>query len=65
NYPLRGVDYDHRDGRLTISLGYTSGTDRHLTRSIEHPESVSVLSVNGRDSALSVAHGGGQTLLTF
>ena len=65
HYPLLGVDYDHRDGRLTIGLGHTRGVDRHLTRTIEHPEAVSVLSVNGRDTALSVSHGGGQTLLTF
>jgi len=64
-YPLLGVDYDHKDGRLSIVLGYTHGVDRHLTRTVEHPEAVSVLSVNGRDTALSVTHGGGQTLLTF
>lgn len=64
-YPLRGVDFDHRDNRLTISLGPTRGVERHLTRTISHPEAVSVLSTGGRDSALSVTHGGGQTLLTF
>ena len=64
-YPLLGIDYDHKDGRLTISLGHTHGAERHLTRTIAHPEAVSVLTVNGRDTALSVTHGGGQTLLTF
>jgi len=64
-YPLLGVDYDHKDGRLTITLGYMRGLDRHLTRTIARPETLSVLSVDGRDSALSVTHGGGQTLLTF
>lgn len=64
-YPLLGIDYDHKDGRLTISLGHTHGAERHLTRTIEHPEAVSVLNVNGKDTALSVTHGGGQTLLTF
>lgn len=64
-YPLLGVDYDHKDGRLSIMLGHTHGVERHLTRAVEHPESVSVLSVDGRDSALSITHGGGQTLLTF
>lgn len=64
-YPLRGIDFDHKDGRLTITLGYTRGAERHLTRTIEHPESVSVLNVDGKDTALSVTHGGGQTLLTF
>lgn len=64
-YPLLGVDYDHKDGRLTISLGDIRGMERHLTRSISRPEAVSILSMDGRDSALSVTHGGGQTLLTF
>jgi hypothetical protein len=64
-YPLLGVDYDHRDGRLTISLGFTRGLERHLSRSITNPHKVAVLSINGRDTALSVTHGGGQTLLTF
>ena len=64
-YPLLGVDYDHKDGRVTIAIGNTHGLDRHLTRAIAKPETVSVLSVEGRDTALSVTHSGGQTLLTF
>lgn len=65
NYPLLGVDFDHRDQSVTITLGDTRGLDRHLTRTISKPQSVSVLSVNRRDTALSIAHGGGQTLLTL
>ena len=65
SYPLRGVDFDHKDERLTISLGPTHGVERHLTRTIFRPEAVSVLSTAGRDAALSVKHGRGQTLLTF
>ena len=65
SYPLLGVDYDHKDKRLTISLGPTHGVERHLTRTIAKPNVVSVLSVAGRDSALSVTHGGGQTILKF
>jgi nucleotide-binding universal stress UspA family protein len=64
-YPFLGADYDHRDGRLTITLGYTRGLERHLSRSVTNPESVAILSINGRDTALSVAHSGGQTLMTF
>jgi nucleotide-binding universal stress UspA family protein len=64
-YPLLGVDYDHRDGRVDIMLGDFQGGERHLTRSIPLPDSVSVRSIAGRDTALSVAHRGGQTLLTF
>ncbi|MGK2963536.1 MAG: universal stress protein, partial [Gemmatimonadaceae bacterium] len=65
SYPLRGVDYDHRDGRLTITVGDSTGTERHLTRSVPAPDSISILSVGGKDTAMSVAHGAGQTLLTF
>lgn len=65
SYPLLGVDYDHRDGRVEIMLGDFQGGERHLTRSIPHPASVSIRRVAGSDSALSVAHDSGQTLLTF
>ena len=65
SYPLLGVDYDHKDGRLTIMIGDSQGTERHLVRSVPSPDSVSVLSVGGRDTALSVAHGAGQTILSF
>jgi nucleotide-binding universal stress UspA family protein len=65
SYPLLGVDYDRRDRRVDIMLGDFQGGERHLTRSIRMPDSVSVRIVAGTDTALSVAHGGGQTLLTF
>ena len=65
SYPLVGVDYDHKDGRLTIILGETSGMNKHLTRSVTSPESISILSIEGRDTALSVVHAAGQTLMTF
>ncbi len=65
SYPLLGVDYDHRDGRIDIMLGDFRGGQRHLTRSIPKPDSLSVLSIGGTDIALSVAHDSGQTLLTF
>lgn len=64
-YPLVGVDYDHKDERLTIMLGDTRGAARHLSRSVPHPDAVSILSLGARDAAMSVAHGSGQTLLTF
>ena len=65
SYPLLGVDYDHRDGCLTIMVGDLKGTDRHLARSVGCPESIAVLSKGGKDAALSIVHGHGQTLLTF
>lgn len=64
-YPLLGADYDHKDGCVTIMLGPMRGVDKHLTRTIARPEAISVLNVDGRDTALSVSHGGGQTLLKF
>jgi len=65
NYPLLGADYDHRNGSLTLTLGDTHGLGHHLSRTISNPESVAILSVEHRDTALSVSHTGGQTLLTF
>jgi nucleotide-binding universal stress UspA family protein len=64
-YPLLGVDYDHRDGCVTITLGQMRGLDRHLTRTISNAKSISVLTAKGRDTALSIKHNGGQTLLTL
>jgi nucleotide-binding universal stress UspA family protein len=65
NYPLIGVDYDHRDNCLSIILGDVHGLERHLTRTIAQPKAVSILSGAHRDTALSIKHNGGQTLLTF
>jgi nucleotide-binding universal stress UspA family protein len=65
NYPFIGADYDHKDGRLTLAVGDPRSVKRHLTRTVDHPQAVSVFSVDGRDKALCVSHGGGQTLLSF
>jgi len=65
SYPLLGVDYDHKDGRITIMLGDSTIGGEHLTRGIPNPDSVSVLTENGKDTALSIGHGKGQTLLTI
>lgn len=65
NYPFIGADYDHRDKRLTLTLGHTHGADGHLTRTIANPANVAILSIAGADTALSVSHDGGQTLLKF
>jgi hypothetical protein len=65
-YPLRGVGYDRRDGRVEVMLGDLTGTERHLTRSIAAVTSLDrMLDANGRDFALRIAHDGGQTLLRF
>jgi len=65
NYPLIGVDYDHRDDCLTIILGDVHGTERHLTRTIAKPKAISILNGKRGDAALCVTHNGGQTLMTF
>jgi nucleotide-binding universal stress UspA family protein len=64
--PFLGADYDHRDGRVDILLGDFAGSDRHVTRSIANPDSVSILrGSDAKDNALCITYAGGQTLLTF
>lgn len=63
-YPLLGAVYDRHDHKVSIMLGDFEGTRRHLTRGISDPESVDILrDAGGRDRALRIAHGRGQTLL--
>lgn len=65
-YPLLGVAYDHHDQRVAIMLGDMEGTRHHLSRGIANVKAVDVLrDTAGRDRLLRVAHGRGQTLLTF
>ena len=64
--PFIGADYDHRDGRVEILLGDFIGSDRHFSRSIPHPDSVSILrGPDLKDDVLCIAYDNGQTLLTF
>jgi nucleotide-binding universal stress UspA family protein len=65
DYPFRGATYDHHDGRIALMFGDVDGTGHHLTRGISQPAALGILRENGRDIALRVAHGKGQTLLTF
>lgn len=66
NYPLLGVSYDVRDGRLAIMLGDASAGGRHLSRSIGDVAGVDILNDGaGHDVALRILHGTSQTLLTF
>jgi nucleotide-binding universal stress UspA family protein len=63
-YALQGAAYDHHDGRVELMLG--DGTTRHMTRTITDVDSIAVyIDHGGSDAALRVAHGSGQTLLTF
>ncbi|HUF67994.1 MAG TPA: DUF5335 family protein [Longimicrobiales bacterium] len=65
DYPLWGVAFDPRDGRVQIMLGEQGSVEQHLTHSVVSPEGIEILTEGGRDRALRIAHGGGQTLLTF
>ena len=66
NYPLLGVSYDPHDDRIDLMLGDLGALNGHLTRSIGGIDAVDVLmDSSGSDVALRLAHGAGQTLLTF
>jgi nucleotide-binding universal stress UspA family protein len=66
DYPLRGATYDAHDQRVTLMFGELAWGSPHLTRGIAGASGVDILQdERGRDLALRVAHGDGQTLLTF
>lgn len=65
-FPLRGIAYDRKDGRVAIMLGELEGADRHLTRTISEVLRIDRLAdAGGRDSALRIERPGGQTILRF
>lgn len=66
DYPLLGATYDPHDGRVELMFGELGDIDRHLTRGIGNVARIDILTDDrGRDIALRIAHGAGQTLLTF
>lgn len=66
DYPFLGATYDRHDGRVELMLGELGDVQRHLTRGIGSVSGIDVLTnERGRDLALRIAHGAGQTLLTF
>jgi hypothetical protein len=67
DYPFQGAVFDHHHQRVTIMFGGDDfGDGHHLTRGIAKPKEVNVLTdENARDIALRIAHGNGQTLMTF
>jgi nucleotide-binding universal stress UspA family protein len=66
DYPLRGATYDSHDQRVTLMFGEVAWGAPHLTRGIAGASALDILQDDrGRDLALRVAHGAGQTLLTF
>jgi nucleotide-binding universal stress UspA family protein len=66
DYPLLGATFDPHDERLDLMFGAVGDVGHHLTRSIGHIGEIDTLTnESGRDIALRVVHGNGQTLLTF
>ena len=66
DYPFLGTTWDHHDERVEIMLGEFEGTTRHLTRGIGGVEGIDILrDENGRDWVMRIAHGRGQTILSF
>lgn len=66
DYPLLGVTFDEHDRMVELMFGESGGTAGHLSRGIGDVTSVDVLrDERGRDLAIRIAHGAGQTLLTF
>lgn len=65
-YLLLGATFDVDDRRAELMFGAQDGRTTHLTRSIGDVRSIAELTdPTGRDVALRIAHGAGQTLLTF
>lgn len=66
DYPLWGVSWDPRDGRIQIMLGEQGSVEKHLTRTIGSVRTIELLRDDvGRDEGLRVTHADGQTLLRF
>ena len=66
NYPLLGVSYSDRDGRVDLMLGDRFAGGRHLARTMGSVVAVDVhTDGSGHDVALRIQHGTSQTLLTF
>jgi nucleotide-binding universal stress UspA family protein len=66
DYPLRGATYDAHDQRVALMFGELGWGGPHFTRGIPGVTGVDILQdERGRDLAIRIAHGSGQTLLTF
>lgn len=64
DYPLRGISYDDRDGRIEIMLGDLGDVASHMTHSIAQASELTIVAgSDGRDELLRIVHPGGQTLL--
>jgi nucleotide-binding universal stress UspA family protein len=66
DYPFLGAAWDHHDEMVEIMLGDFEGPGRHLTRGIGGVDAIDVVrDDHGRDHILRIAHGSGQTILSF
>jgi hypothetical protein len=66
DYPLLGATFDGHDERAELMFGEPGTGARHLSRGISGVTSIDVMRDDrGRDLAMRIAHGGGQTLVTF
>lgn len=65
-FTFQGAAYDPSDERVEIMLSDAERRTQHVTRSIGGVKTIAIgTSDDGRDQALRVNHGAGQTLLTF
>jgi nucleotide-binding universal stress UspA family protein len=63
-YVLQGIAFDPHDQRVSLMLESPKVSGAHLTRSIANIDSVAVTrAADGRDRAVAITHGRGQTLL--
>lgn len=66
DYPLLGASYDGHDKRVDLMFGELGDVQRHLSRGIGGVTAIDVMrDEKGRDMAMRIVHGAGQTLLTF
>lgn len=66
DYPLWGVSWDPRDGRIQIMMGEQGSVEEHVTRTIPAASGIELeRGPDGRDQALRIIHDGGRTLLRF
>ena len=66
DYPLIGAAFDGHDERAELMFGESDNRRSHLTREIGSVTRIDVLrNDGGRDVALRIGHGAGQTILTF
>ncbi|HET7373003.1 MAG TPA: universal stress protein [Gemmatimonadaceae bacterium] len=61
-YALMGVTYEPAAHRVEIMLGDTSQPLRHLTRSVVHPDTITMRATATGGEVLDIAHGRGHTI---